>query len=319
MDSATTGPFPDALTDDAPSGADSGPLTLSRRDLARLGAIGLAAVAGGSFVSETALASPAVGARRPAGPRVGTASTYRTITAPVACLWRSPASPRAVDALAVRRSPDIPGWLRRLDALPRSSGRLGLVGRLDSQLLQHEPVLVVRTRADGWSEVRVPWAPCASDPRGYPGWIAPGHISSRPWRGALLGATPVVTAARARTTFLDAARSRIGRPYLWGGTSPIGLDCSGLVLWSARQVGVQVPRDADDQLDAARRIPLSAVRPGDLYFFAKRGKRPHHVGIVLQRGVMLNAPQTGTRVRIERVTGSRARTLVAAGRFAGLA
>ena len=66
--------------------------------------------------------------------------------------------------------------------------------------------------------------------------------------------------------------------------------------------------------------PGEALQPDLLAdFFAKRGKRPHHVGIVLQRGVMLNAPQTGTRVRIERVTGSRARTLVAAGRFAGLA
>lgn len=243
---------------------------------------------------------------------------YRVVDASVACLWRSPSAPRALDALAVRARPDIGGWLRRLDAQRGHTGRLGLVGRLDSQLRRGEPVIVLRTRRDGWSEVLAPWHPWGKDPRGYRGWIAPGQVSTRQWAGATRRGVPVVTAPRRPTTLLTVARSLTGVPYLWGGTTAFGLDCSGLVLHSARAVGVQVPRDAADQLDAATRVSLRRVRAGDLYFFAHPGRRPHHVGIVTRPGYMLNAPRTGTRVREERLIGGWGRILVAAGRIDGL-
>lgn len=277
---------------------------------------GVLAAAGGGVIAAAlggALASP--GAAQAATTR------YRVVSADVACLWRAPtgaAGPRAIDALAVRARPDLAGWLRRLDAQPGISGRLGLVGRLDSQLRRGEPVTVVRTRADGWTQVLAPWHPWADDPRGYRGWIAPGQLSTRAWTGATRRGVPVVTAPRRPTSFLAAARSLTGVPYLWAGTTPLGVDCSGLVLFAARAVGVQVPRDADDQLDASTRIAMRRVRAGDLYFFARPGTRPHHVGIATRPGYMLNAPQTGTKVREERITGARAQTLVAAGRFAGL-
>lgn len=281
---------------------------------------GVLVAAGGGFV-----AAALGGAMTPwAGASAHAAtSRYRVVSADVACLWREPAGaaaggPRVIDALAVRARPDLAGWLRRLDAQPGISCRLGLVGRLDTQLRRAEPVIVVRTRADGWTQVLAPWHPWADDPRGYRGWIAPGQLSTRAWTGATRRGVPVVTAPRRPTRFVAAARSLTGVPYLWGGTTPLGVDCSGLVLFAARAVGVQVPRDADDQLDAATRISMRRVRAGDLYFFARPGKRPHHVGIATRPGYMLNAPQTGTTVREERITGARARTLVAAGRFAGL-
>ena len=154
---------------------------LSRRDLAKATAVGLAGIAGLTVTAGQAWAA---------------APTYRTVSASVAGLWRSPTSPRRVDALAVRRRPDIAGWLRRLDAERGDSGRLGLVGRLDSQLLRSEPVIVLATRADGWMKVVAPWHPWARDPRGYVGWIAPGQVSATPWRGATRGGKPVVTPAR---------------------------------------------------------------------------------------------------------------------------
>lgn len=69
-------------------------------------------------------------------------------------------------------------------------------------------------------------------------------------------------------------------PYVWGGLSAYGVDCSGLVHLAHRRLGVEVPRDADDQAQASKDIALGAEQPGDLYFFARPGKHVHHVAVV---------------------------------------
>lgn len=71
-----------------------------------------------------------------------------------------------------------------------------------------------------------------------------------------------------------------GLVYIWGGLSSHGIDCSGLVHLAWRRFGVTVPRDADDQAASTTRLTLGDERPGDLYFFARPGRRIHHVGIV---------------------------------------
>ncbi|MBK8436416.1 MAG: C40 family peptidase [Austwickia sp.] len=245
-------------------------------------------------------------------------SAYLTVAARVANLWTAPTAPRPVDAPMCRSNPDPQVWLRALDRLPRHTGRLGLHGRLATQLRRGEPVLVVETLANGWTQVASPWHPRSPHPHGYVGWLAPGQLSHAPWSGTRRDGVPVVTLPRWRTTFLTVARSMTGVPYLWGGATPLGVDCSGLVHLAARAVGVQVPRDADDQWRAARRVSLADVQPGDLYFFAHPGKRAHHVGIATRPGWMLNAPSTGTRVREEAIVGARRASLIGAGRYDGL-
>lgn len=244
-------------------------------------------------------------------------SGYRVVTASVANLWTAPSAPRPVDALMLRPNPNVSAWLRALDAMPRLTGRLGLHGRLETQLRRGEPIIVVRTLRNGWTQVACPWHPRTPKATGYVGWLAPGQVSRAPWRGATRGGVPMVTSPRRPTGFLTTARAMTRVPYLWGGATPYGVDCSGLVLVAARAVGVQVPRDAGDQFTASRRISMAEVRPGDLYFFAHSGKAAHHVGIATRPGWMLNAPSTGTRVREERLT-ARQGTLAGAGRYAGL-
>lgn len=102
-------------------------------------------------------------------------------------------------------------------------------------------------------------------------------------------------------TFLAAARSRIGLPYVWGGSGPNVFDCSGLVQWSMKQAGLVMPRVAADQARTGPLIPLSGLQPGDLLFYHTDPTAPSyisHVAIYIGNGQMLQAPRTGLNVEI---------------------
>ena len=87
-----------------------------------------------------------------------------------------------------------------------------------------------------------------------------------------------------------------GVPYRYGGSSPRGFDCSGLVLYVYNQLGVHLPRTAQAQYGATRRVSRSQARPGDLVFFFNGG-RITHVAIYAGGNMMIAAPRTGTVVR----------------------
>ncbi|WP_355660697.1 C40 family peptidase [Halomonas salifodinae] len=96
-----------------------------------------------------------------------------------------------------------------------------------------------------------------------------------------------------RALILSSARQALGTPYRFGGNTPRGLDCSGLVELSYRAAGIPVPRTADDQY---RQLPaVREARPGDLLFFGDRRKATH-VGIYVGNGQMIHAPGRGRAV-----------------------
>jgi len=103
---------------------------------------------------------------------------------------------------------------------------------------------------------------------------------------------------------LRAAMRQLGVPYRWGGETPAGFDCSGLVQWSYAHAGVVLPRVAQDQYDAGPPVTSgAALRPGDLVFFGPGPVDVTHVGIYLGDGRFVDAPHTGAVVRVDLLAG----------------
>ena len=103
---------------------------------------------------------------------------------------------------------------------------------------------------------------------------------------------------------LQAAQGRIGSPYKYGGAGPDAFDCSGLVTYAHRQIGVAVPRTAAQQFAAATPVKRGELRPGDLVFFRLESRNVSHVGIYAGDGRFVHAPQRGGTVRLDRLDGA---------------
>jgi cell wall-associated NlpC family hydrolase len=138
-----------------------------------------------------------------------------------------------------------------------------------TQALAGEP-LTVEERRHGWARIRTAYD--------YPGWIREEELG--PGDGQLpvpRDGDPVAE-----------ARAYLSAPYEWGGLTERGIDCSGLVHMAYRRLGRLVPRDADQQEEAATEIDEADAAPGDLVCFGEPGKA-HHIAFWLGEGSILHA------------------------------
>ncbi|WP_407892444.1 C40 family peptidase [Lacticaseibacillus sp. N501-2] len=113
-------------------------------------------------------------------------------------------------------------------------------------------------------------------------------------------ATPVATASSSNASgslagAIGTALAQIGVPYAWGGSTPAGFDCSGLVAYAAASAGVSLPRTSQQQSTVGHMVSLSALQPGDLLFWGGVGSATH-VALYIGGGRYVHAPQPGQSV-----------------------
>lgn len=95
---------------------------------------------------------------------------------------------------------------------------------------------------------------------------------------------------------IAAALGFVGTPYVWGGASRSGVDCSGLVMLAYQAAGIYLPHYSGGQWFDTTRVPLYDIQPGDLLFYGYNGDQ--HVAMYVGRGQMIEAEETGTLVHV---------------------
>ncbi|HEX5117483.1 MAG TPA: NlpC/P60 family protein [Pseudonocardiaceae bacterium] len=115
--------------------------------------------------------------------------------------------------------------------------------------------------------------------------------------GSFLGPPGVIN------TVLQAALSRRGDTYVWGGAGPTDFDCSGLVMWAYAKGGISLPHSSRAQYTFGKPVARGQWQVGDLLFFGGSAATIHHVAMYVGNGEIIQAPTTGVPVEVVPVSG----------------
>ncbi len=201
----------------------------------------------------------------------------------------------------VRSADDYAGWIADQDLDPHPYAATGREVRVESlfanvyrdpDVARRAPLLTVPFEArlevrslagERWIEVRLV--------DGATGWVQRGDVAFAPPRLAV-------------SDLPQFARRFLGLPYLWGGTSTLGYDCSGFAQMLYRRAGVMLPRDAQPQMAFAGFEPVerARLRPGDLVYFGPSPGKITHTGLYIGQGEFIDATvHQHPSVRIDRL------------------
>ncbi|KUI03080.1 endopeptidase [Mycobacterium sp. IS-3022] len=123
----------------------------------------------------------------------------------------------------------------------------------------------------------------------------PAVIAAAPVPGAIPPGDMAPPVGGHSATVIQAALSRIGSPYSWGGSGPNAFDCSGLVMWSFQQAGISLPHSSQALASGGQPVSRDQMQPGDLVTYYSDAS---HVGIYIGDGMMVHASTYGTPVRV---------------------
>jgi gamma-D-glutamyl-L-lysine dipeptidyl-peptidase len=205
-----------------------------------------------------------------------------------------------------------PGWLPAAHIVPDDRGEQPAGGQyvVDAMFsaLHERPEaasravdIVLGTRLTVLGQAQGRYAPVAVPGRPAPLWADLADL-----------APATIRPAAAARDLLPVALRLQGVPYIWGGASPYGIDCSGLVYLAHRRLNVAVPRDAGDQADASVPVGPGEQAPGHLCFFAQdRDAQVDHVGLLHGPGQLIHASGSAGHVQQEPIEGKLARCLTA--------
>lgn len=152
--------------------------------------------------------------------------------------------------------------------------------------LEVDPIPKVKAAGEG--------AQVAKNP--FESWKLP-ELSEEDYKA--IPASPQVAKTKS-SDLISKAKAFIGTPYKWGGSGPLGFDCSGFVQYVFKQFGVDLPRVSYQQAKAGKRISLDQLRPGDLVAWdnSTRNNGADHIAIYIGNGKVIHAPKPGDAVKI---------------------
>ncbi len=173
--------------------------------------------------------------------------------------------------------------------------------------LKNGTAITVLSTSNGWSKVSY---------AGKTGYISADYLVTASSGTAI---SPSNTAASVsisakRQSVLNYAALFLGVPYVYGGSTPSGFDCSGFTSYVFKNTVGSIPRVAQAQYDATTRVSRDDLLPGDLVFFGSSTSSISHVGIYVGSNQFIHAPSTGDVVKYSSLTGSYATRYQGAGR-----
>ena len=173
--------------------------------------------------------------------------------------------------------------------------------------LKNGTAVTVVSTANGWCKVN-----CS----GKTGYIKQDYLVTASSGTAI---SPSNTAASVsisakRQSVLNYAAQFLGVPYVYGGSTPSGFDCSGFTSYVFKNTVGSIPRVAQAQYDATTRVSRDDLLPGDLVFFGSSTSSISHVGIYVGSNQFIHAPSTGDVVKYSSLTGSYETRYQGAGR-----
>jgi cell wall-associated NlpC family hydrolase len=190
---------------------------------------------------------------------------------------------------------------------PRNVGRLGQVVRNDSpiysspgkkplySIIPTDTYLVLVGQRDDW------YAVLMAD--GRYGWIAKSRVSLLNY-DVVSGKTGNAGVDFGNKVVQDAFKY-LGLPYVWGGYSTSGTDCSGFIKAVFAQNGISLPRVARDQAKVGKDVPTSELRPGDRVYFCFKGQYIDHTGMYIGNGYFIHNSISNGRVAVDLLTSHK--------------